>query len=255
MIDYNDPASRALGCTAMHNVATIKGRNQSYKDKNKAVITKLVINNSDYTYISADISHSYSEFVRYDRRILFVRPDYFLIYDDIISDEEGIEWNLHSIGNFSINTGGFVINSEKAGMLTSVYSNGSLSFKISDFRRGCMLSYNPYEKKLIDEYRRTASDPMRVCSNLIISASDGRKDFKLAALLLPYSNVGSAPKPTVMSQEVPGGVVFTVSGIWGTDRLVCRTGDEAVLYEKEIMTDRMVIFRGTGKFLISDIED
>src|ERR1019366_1127411 len=87
VIKYQDPAHLFFKGTAYHNLVTLKGRNQDYRDPQHAVVLDQVAFGPQCDYISADLRNSYKAFTRYRRRVLFVRPHYFVILDDVAADE------------------------------------------------------------------------------------------------------------------------------------------------------------------------
>src|SRR5690606_30300390 len=99
-IDYSRPFSTLLKATKFHNVITVNGKDQSYKDASKAVIIRSLEERERYHFLHADLSNSYKELACYHRKILFVRPDYWLILDEADALEAGLEWNLHSKGSY-----------------------------------------------------------------------------------------------------------------------------------------------------------
>lgn len=166
VINYGNPNSILFKNTAYHNLASIKNKDQSYVDAENAVLIKKLENTDSFNYIHADLTNSYLQFEHYERHILFIRPDYFLVLDCIDSYEDGIEWNLHSKGHFLKQSEGiYDIEAKTAGMLMHLVSNCSFTEHFSSY----------YDEEGI------------VCNNMVVEPIYGTKKFRIAALMYPYS--------------------------------------------------------------------
>ena len=109
--------------TNYHNLVTFKGRDQDYRDPKHAVVLERVAFGGACDYLSADLRNSYQAFAQYRRRVLFVRPHYFLILDDVQADEPGLEWNYHSCAPFEkidLASGVIRLRGGQAGMLLAI---------------------------------------------------------------------------------------------------------------------------------------
>jgi len=76
---------RAVQVDPYHNLVSVGRKNQSYKDAEHAVVLEKLESAESYTYIRADLSNAYRELDTYERSILFVRPDYFVVVDVVSS--------------------------------------------------------------------------------------------------------------------------------------------------------------------------
>lgn len=231
MISYSDPAHRELTRTGMHNALTIGGKNQAYKDAAHAAIVETLHDEPRYAYIRADLANSYRELASYTRRILFVKPHYVLVLDDIAAEKPAaLEWNFHSIGKLRADGSRASALAAKAGL--------ELAFASS-----CPLAYATTETSGV---RNKGDEPVSICSNLIVSPQQPVREWQLAALLVPY-RIGdhAADAPTIASDASAAGVyAFAVTGAWGTDRIEWRRTQGA--------TESVVrIMRNEGEWSIS----
>lgn len=204
VVKYQDPASLNYKRTSYHNLITLRGRNQEYRDATHAVVIDQVKFGETCDYISADLRNSYQAFGKYDRRVLFMRPYYFLVLDEVQADETGLEWNYHScapIRDIDLKSGLICLQGKKAGMMLAI---GSL-------------------RPLAAATGSHVSDGVVLTHNLVLTQIEPVRTMTIAALLLPYPlgpDSGSV-QPEVRVSREPTAVVFTVSGSWGTDRVRC----------------------------------
>jgi hypothetical protein len=209
-IKYQDPAHLFFGGTAYHNLVTLRGQNQAYRDAKHAVVLEPVIFGEQCDYLSADLGNSYKAFKKYRRRVLFVRPHYFLILDEVQADEPGLEWNYHScapIKDIDLTTGLIRLQGEKAGMILAIGSLRALSAATGHY----------------------SSDGAVLTHNLVLTQVEPAPTMTLAALLLPYPLAQSAgvKAPQVRVEQTPSAVIYTVTGAWGTDRVQCEMTEGA----------------------------
>jgi len=207
VIKYQDPACIFFKNTDHHNLVTLQGANQDYRDPKRAVVMDRVELGGACDYISADLANSYKAFSRYRRRVLFVRPHYFLVMDDVLADRPGLEWNYHScapIASVDLPSGLIRLQGEKAGMILALGSDRPLAVATGNY----------------------ASEGVILTHNLVLTQVAPVRALKLAALLVPYPlSVGTAPQVTVRSDS--HAVVFEVTGAWGTDRVHCDLSEPA----------------------------
>jgi hypothetical protein len=63
--------------------------------------------------------------------------------------------------------------------------------------------------------------------NLVLTQVEPATTMRIAALLLPFP-LGAGAEPTVTVASGPDRAVFTVTGAWGTDRVVCEFARSAI---------------------------
>ena len=114
---------------------TLRGRDQDYADPQRAVVLKRVDLGGVCDYLSVDLVNSYRGFDRYRRRMLFVRPHYFLILDDVQANETGLEWNYQSgvpISDINLASGLIRFQGARAAMLMAVGSRHPLKSTVGE---------------------------------------------------------------------------------------------------------------------------
>jgi hypothetical protein len=226
VVKYQDPASLNYKCTSYHNLITLRGRNQEYRDATHAVVMNRVKLGETCDYISADLRNSYQAFEKYDRRVLFVRPHYFLVLDEVQANETGLEWNYHScapIHDIDLKSGLIRLQGEQAGMVLAI---GSL-------------------RPLTAATGKHVSDGVVLTHNLVLTQIEPLRTMTIAALLLPYPlgpDSGSV-QPGVRVSREPTAVVFTVSGSWGTDRVRCDIDESGSVRDRP---PRIQVWRSQG---------
>lgn len=201
MIKYQDPAHYFYKDTPYHNVVTLRGRNQDYRDAEHAVVIEHLATGEVCDYLVADLRNSYQAFSRYRRRVLFVRPFYFLILDDVQADETGLEWNFHSgvpITSIDLAAGLIQLDGPKAGMILAVASDRALQAATS----------------------RYESDGVTLTHNLVLTQVEPATTLGLSALLVPYAK-SAATRPQVRVRQQGAATRYTVSGPWGVDEVTC----------------------------------
>jgi uncharacterized membrane protein len=207
VIKYQDPQHVFFKDTPHHNLVTLKGRDQDYRDPRHAVVLDQVTFGPQCDYLSADLRNSYKAFPQYRRHVLFVRPNYFVILDDVEADEPGLEWNYHScapITEIDLAQGLITLRGEKAGMTLAIGSRQVLSAATGAY----------------------AAEGVVLTHNLVLTPQPPSRSLKLAALLLPYPIVaGNAPTPSVKVTQQADSVVFTVTHAGGIDRVSCALAD------------------------------
>ncbi|MBO9604457.1 MAG: heparinase II/III family protein [Paenibacillaceae bacterium] len=203
MITYDKPEHVYYVQSAYHNIVTIRGANQSYKDAAQAVVLRACESDADASFLRADLANSYKELERYDRMLVFVRPHYFILLDELAAAGGGIEWNFHSCGSFRTEDGKrFVAEGSRAGLVMQVACDVPLTHHMS----------------------RYSDEGRTVSHNLVLTPGETATAMNLAAVLAPYPLAGGAPAIDVAGKPVAGGANFTVTGPWGRDRIVVRTG-------------------------------
>ena len=205
VIKYQDPACIFFKHTNYHNLVTLQGRNQDYRDAKHAVVLERVEFGAGCDYLSADLRNSYQHLTRYRRRILFVRPYYFLVLDDVQADESGLEWNYHSctpIPQIDLPNGLIQLQGAQAAMTLAI---------------GCL-------QPLAAATGQYASDGVVLTHNLVLTPAEPARALTLAALLVPYPLGPDAafPPPQVQRTLTPTAVHYTLAGPWGTDHVHCR---------------------------------
>ena len=207
VIKYQDPAHLFYKATSYHNLVTLRGADQTYRDPQRAVVLERTSFGPECDFIAADLGNSYQALSRYRRRLLFVRPHYFVVLDDVAANETGLEWNYHAcvpIAGLDLQAGTVRFAGTKAAMTLAVGSD-----------RPLQATTGVYE-----------SEGVVLTHNLVLTQVEPAKAMKIAAVLLPFplSADGGGREPQVRVESGPDHAVFTVTGVWGTDRVTCDFG-------------------------------
>ncbi|WP_135555118.1 heparinase II/III domain-containing protein [Paenibacillus cymbidii] len=222
MLHYDKPEHVQYVRSTYHNIATIRGANQSYRDAEHAVVLRECEDGEDVQYLLADLANSYKELERYDRTLLFVRPHYVVVLDELAAAGGGMEWNFHSRGAFrAAGPGCFVAEGAKAGLA---------------LRYACDV---PLRERL-DGYR---DDERNVTHKLELCPDPAATAMNIAAIIAPYPLAGSQPSIGVTCEPVTGGAAFTVSGPWGSDRVIVRLGQRQPVWQGEPTAGRVTVVR------------
>lgn len=202
IIQYGNPHAVLFKTTGYHNLLTVGRRNQSYKDPAHAVVLREFRGESAFHWIRADLSNCYKELHAYERSILFVRPDWFLVVDTVSSAEDGLEWNLHSKGVFlKEGDGAFLIQAPRAGMRMAFASDAALAegFAVHEDEEG------------------------PVAHKLFLAPGKGVREFVLAAVLVPFPNGNGRSVPEILVEGRDASAMrFRVKTEAGVDSLLCR---------------------------------
>ncbi|GAA3403414.1 hypothetical protein GCM10020370_19040 [Paenibacillus hodogayensis] len=222
MIDYSKPGHVMYVQSVYHNIVTIRGLNQSYKDAEQAVKITLHEHDEQFHVLQTDLANSYKELERYDRTLLFIRPNYFLVLDELVSPTGGMEWNFHSRGELRyVGDHLFLADAPKAGLLLNYACDVNLDHRMSRYEDGDTI----------------------VSHNLVLVPDPGAAVMNIAAVMVPYPKTGDSPTIDILNEPIQGGVVFTVNGPWGTDKLLVRLGDGPMEWEGDPIRERIRIYR------------
>jgi len=82
------------------------------------------ISTSGYDYLAADVSRTYAHRLKlFTRQVTFVKPHYFVVYDDLKSGRTSVfSWLLHSAGRIEIVQDGVIVMGNAASLIIKVLS-------------------------------------------------------------------------------------------------------------------------------------
>jgi len=113
MISYANPIHTSLANTRLHNAMTIDGKEGAMSSKVTGFFSSPLLD-----YAAVDGTGAYTQSKRYLRRALYLRPDHFVILDDMELKVPGrIEWNLNSAGELSLQGSRVVAKARKASLV------------------------------------------------------------------------------------------------------------------------------------------
>jgi hypothetical protein len=196
MVNYADPASEMLHNSSCHNVVTIRERNQSCKDLRHAVVIEACEDTDLYNYLRADVSGAYQELEVFKRHLLFARPDYIVLLDELVSREDGLQWHLHAAGDLTVDGALVTIDAPRAGMRMRFAASAPLQATTGAFYEG----------------------PTRLTSNLTLAPAENVRSLWIAAVLVPYAKPVSSAV-ILESHALADGAQFRVGGAWGEDTI------------------------------------
>lgn len=122
--------------TKANNCILVDGEGQAVRDYE--AVGKIVNFKDDerYAYVSGDATPAYKgRLSRFVRHILFLRPDIFIIYDDLRADRPAaFSWLLHSYEPPRIDMGGQIINIRRGGahLWAKLFATTELKFQHAD---------------------------------------------------------------------------------------------------------------------------
>jgi len=205
MIVYSDPACDYLANTAYHNLVTLSGRNQSYRDAARAAQVLSCTTDAGLTRIQLDLTDSYQEFTHYLRTLVFRPGAYLLVIDEVESQESGLEWRLHSQGTFGTVDG--TAQPAQAMRLVVTANNAAMELHLhADSLLRCVT-------------QELTTSQGRLCGQLIATPPPDARRLRLASLLVPYLVDETAPPASLTVDWENVTEPWMVSGPWGCDRI------------------------------------
>jgi len=122
--------------TKANNCILVDGEGQADRDFEATGRIVDFKNEEKYAYVSGDATPAYKgKLDRFIRHILFIRPDVFIIYDDLKADRPAaFSWLLHSLEQPKIDTEKRIINIQRknAYLQAQLFSATSLDIKYTD---------------------------------------------------------------------------------------------------------------------------
>lgn len=225
MCDYADPAHLSFKSTFRHNLVTVDGRDQSYRDASNAVVIRRLDGSDRAALIDADLSGSYRELASCERRILFVRAamPYVVVVDEAVLADEAEGTNAAGGAGRAEAAAELAWNFHARGSIEPVPSAGPLRFLVTADRAGMhLLAASP--QRLEARFAATETAGTVFTRDLSLRAGAGERSLRVAALLVPYPS-DSASAVVVEGAPEADGVTFTVRGPWGRDVVACRFGE------------------------------
>lgn len=207
MIAYSDPACDYLANTAYHNLVTLSGRNQSYRDAARAAQVLSLTTDAGLTRIQLDLTDSYTELTRYVRTLVFRPGAYLLVIDEVESQEASLEWRLHSQGAFR--AAAETANPAKSMKLVATARNAAMEVHLS--------AASPV--RFVSQELMTSQG--RLCGQLIVTPPSDVRRLRLACLLVPHRVADAAPRASLTVDWQHITEPWMVTGPWGCDLISC----------------------------------
>ena len=122
-----------------------------------------------YDGITGDAKHSYNpELLReYIRQVMFLRPDYFVIFDSVESDKDSIfEWLFHTFGSIDIKKDFIIIKQGNATLLMKILIPQPFNYELAE--QSMEGSRNEYTNKYTDTYIRLRPAERTKRANILV---------------------------------------------------------------------------------------
>jgi hypothetical protein len=125
---YGGATTASYQKTKVHNTITINGTDQTRGDPRVLEFT----HGDDCDIIESDVTANYPGATRVLRRVLFRRPRYFVISDEVKTVETAsIEFNLHTFGQINVDSDTVHFEGENADMLVKVIAPARFQSEVS----------------------------------------------------------------------------------------------------------------------------
>lgn len=130
---YGDPRGPYFQHTVSHNTLTINGANQA---GGTAKILRFEHSDARDLVVS-DATGNYPGARKMVRHVLFVRPRYFVIADQAATRKpSSIEYNLHTLGDISVDGDRIRFSGQKADLLVKMVSPALFTHRLGQTQRG-----------------------------------------------------------------------------------------------------------------------
>ncbi|MBM4084458.1 MAG: DUF4962 domain-containing protein, partial [Planctomycetes bacterium] len=198
--------------TKAHCAVTVDGKGQEQRSRTANGRIADFADTKDFCYAVGDATKAYGgRLEKFLRHVVFVRPDYFVLFDDLRSaiDSE-FQWWLHAKREMKLDEPGqaVTISEGDARLLVRFLSPTPLKFAQTD-------KFDvPAFKEAPNQWHFTATPTSK------------RREVRCLTLLAPYRTGGEAELPTVKALDASSGAAFEVRGPWGHDLVAWRTGAE-----------------------------
>ena len=129
---YGSPRGLLYQSTVSHNTITINAGNQR---RANAKITRFE-HNDRFDLVESDATANYAHARKVLRRILFVRPRYFVIADEVVLDRPGVvEFNLHTFSQVRVDGDALLFTGDKADMLLKIVAPSAFGHRFTQTLR------------------------------------------------------------------------------------------------------------------------
>ncbi len=129
---YGHPMGPFFAKTVSHNAVTINGA-----DQRAGTPRVLRFEHTDaFDIVESDATSNYAGAKKVLRRVLFMRPDYFVIADEVVtSAPASIEFNLHTFSEISVDGETVLFEGGQADMLVEVISPSIFAHRFAQTQR------------------------------------------------------------------------------------------------------------------------
>jgi len=131
MVFYNNPRHLLLPRTEFHNVVTINDREQDNPGatRQNAAEIKAFASGPRFALVSSDATAAYKSAQRYERSVLYLRPNLFFMVDDVAAPTESeITWRLATPLPIRMEEGMAILTGKKANLTIFPIAPGDIRF-------------------------------------------------------------------------------------------------------------------------------
>jgi hypothetical protein len=230
LVSYSDPRGDALGKTRLHNALTLDGQTQlTGGQANPPAKISTFVGGGRVDYFTADATGNYSDCKSYQRRVVYLRPDAFVISDHMQTGKKHmVQWNQNSVGVPELKANRLVLKAERARLLT-VFAT-------------------PQKLDMVHEEWPTNSKQTNHHVTLT-SAAGKTTQQRYLAYLKPLRKGASEPSVETISGNKLAG--FFVSDADARDIILENLSSGDVTFEDIRFDGRMAVVRTVGRHLIA----
>ncbi|MEW6356221.1 MAG: DUF4962 domain-containing protein [Planctomycetota bacterium] len=200
--------------TKAHCAITVDGQGQKKRDITCNGFIKDFFDSDKFSYACGDATAAYEgRLEKFERHIIFARPHYFVIFDDLCSAKESdYQWRLHALHEMSCD--------EEAAVVT--IREGDARLRV-EFLEPTGMKFSQTDKFDVPPEKPDSPNQWHFTA----SPSGKARDIRFVTVLLPYRAKDEKSLPTV-SKAAAGGFAVAVAGEGWTDLVLWRTGDGPV---------------------------
>jgi hypothetical protein len=212
--------------TKANNAILVDGKGQVIRDFTAKGEITVFKNGNIITYVCGDAAPSYKGLLtRYDRHILFVRPNLFIMLDDLEAPEEStFQWLIHALEKIEVDEKNQRLISRRKGAWLDIRlfnsTDSPLSFSLTDQFDAPYYEGVPqiYKDKMTDYWHETYKKDIINQWHFTASTTEPKKQSRIVAIML----AGSEEKQPTIEWLTDGGWkgarIKTTKGIaevWG----------------------------------------
>lgn len=213
--------------TRAHNSITVDGIGQKQRSMAAGCHIADFDNTEHFAYAVGDATDAYEgRLKRFLRYVLFARPDYFVIYDDLESAQASqYEWWLHAKSRMSIDEAqqSVTVSEGEARLLVRLVAPAGLRMEQTD-----QFDVQPLNNAA-NQWHFTASTTEKAAEARFLTA------------LVPYRAGDEADLPRIAMLECEGGFAVQLESAAGRDIVAFRVDPAAWLKVADIETDMRVV--------------
>ena len=212
--------------TKAHNSILVDGEGQVPRSHESRGFIAAFDNTDEFAYTIGDATEAYDgRLDRFERHVLFSRPDYFVIIDDLEAPEPATyQWLLHAREEMEMDP--------DAREVLSVKNEARLRVR---FLTPEALSFSQ-----TDEFDTPPVDPAPTQHHFTASTEEPRASQRFVTVLMPHREGGQDALPEARMLEAEGGLALEV----GDEVILWRESDaDEVRWDDAASTARITVYR------------